>query len=163
MLYIIPNGPISYHPENKELVYTSTNLASIKTEEYLIRIVTSQRSLHEISKKVMYEQIEALFQLADLNIDIQHSGEYPSWPPDWDSSLLKNAKEIYTKLFNESPKIRVIHAGLESGILKQHFPKIETISIGPTALGVHSPEEKLKVSSIPKLWRILVELFQKYN
>jgi len=159
ILKTIPNGPISYHPENKDLVHTSTNLASIRTEEKSITIITSQRSLQESSKKEIYEQIEEVFHLANLNINVQHVGDYPGWTPDWDSQIVHISKKIYTELFNDKPKIRVIHAGLECGILKKHFPNMEMISIGPTIVGPHSPDERLLIKSVSKIWNFLLEIF----
>ncbi len=160
MLYVMPHGPISMHPKIPNLVYTSTNLASIKTHEDLIIITTSQRSLHEISKKVMYEKLEALLNLADLNIKISHVGEYPGWDPDFKAELLKFAQKTYKELFNEEVIIQAIHAGLECGILKQHFPDIDMISFGPTVEGGHSPDERLKIQSINKMWNFLIKLLE---
>ncbi|MBD3255430.1 MAG: beta-Ala-His dipeptidase [Candidatus Lokiarchaeota archaeon] len=157
LLYIMPNGPISYHSKDRDLVYTSTNLASIKTEEDKIIITTSQRSLHEISKRIMCEKIEALFRLADLKIDIIHSGNYPGWEPNFQSKILKIAKKTYQNLFNESTEVEVIHAGLECGILKHYFPETEMISIGPAVIGGHSPGERLFMPSVKKIWDFLVQ------
>ncbi len=161
ILYIMPNGPISWHPNTKDLVYTSTNLASIIIKTDCIEILTSQRSFHEISKRIILEQVEALFRLADINIDIQHKGDYPSWEPNFNSELLKICKEIYIGKFNQEPHVQAIHAGLECGILKKVFPEMEMISIGPTIEGPHSPDEKLKIDSIEKMWKFLIALLQK--
>ncbi len=161
ILYVIPNGPISYHPEDKTLVHTSTNLASIRMDENLIKIETSQRSLSEISKKDIYEKIEAIFKLSDLNFDVQHFAEYLRWTPDWNSPLLQKSKQIYINLFKEEPKILIVHAGLECGILKKHFPHLDMISIGPNIKEAHSPDERLKVNSIQRIWKFLIELLKK--
>jgi dipeptidase D len=158
LLYVMPNGPISIHPENPDLVYTSTNLASIEMYNANLEIVTSQRSLHEISKIIIYEKIEALFKLADLNIEISHNGDYPSWEPYYDSTLLEIAKKSYKNLFHSEPVVQTIHAGLETGILNKKFPEIEMISLGPNIQGGHSPDEKLHVKSVEKIWKLLIEL-----
>jgi len=163
LLYIIPNGPISMHPKIKDLVYTSSNLASIRSSEESIQIITSQRSLHEISKTIMYEKIEALFKLADMDIVISHPGNYPGWTPNFDSELLNKAKMVYKDLFNEEPVVQVIHAGLECGILKKHFPKIEMISMGPKIEGGHSPDERLHIKSVKKIWNLLIQLLMILN
>ncbi|MFX1394124.1 MAG: beta-Ala-His dipeptidase [Promethearchaeota archaeon] len=160
ILYVIPSGPISYHLKIPNLVYTSTNLASIRTKDGLIKIITSQRSLNENSKKVIYEKIEALFKLADININIAHPGDYPGWEPDFKSKLLITSKGIYKELFHKEPIIQVIHAGLETGILKKKFPDLEMISIGPTMANGHSPDERLKISSVEKIWTFLIKLLK---
>ncbi|TXT61379.1 MAG: Cytosol non-specific dipeptidase [Promethearchaeota archaeon] len=163
ILYVMPNGPISIHPKDPNLVYTSTNLASLKMQEGYLEIVTSQRSLHEISKTIMHEKVEALFRLADLGIEIHHKGEYPSWEPDYDSDLLKVAKTTYNTLFQEEPIIQVIHAGLETGILKKQFPSVEMISLGPNIEGGHSPDESLQVKSVRKIWYFLSSLLENLD
>ncbi|MHA1281319.1 MAG: beta-Ala-His dipeptidase [Promethearchaeota archaeon] len=162
-LYIIPSGPQSYDFKMKELVQSSTNLGSIRTNSDEIRIITSQRSLDDISKMIISEQIEALFQLIDSNVSISRSNEYPGWEPDWDSKLLEISKKIYKKLFNSEPYIKIIHAGLECGIIKRHFPGLDAISIGPTIINAHSPDEALKIKSIDKIWNFLVELLKNIN
>ncbi|MFX0187091.1 MAG: beta-Ala-His dipeptidase [Candidatus Hodarchaeota archaeon] len=163
ILYVIPNGPISYHPKFQNLVHTSTNLASIRTKNGLIKIITSQRSLQESSKRVIYEKIEALFKLANLNINIIHPADYPGWEPNFKSKLLTISKNIYMELFHKEPIIEVIHAGLETGILKKKFPDIEMISIGPTMVNSHSPDERLKIRSIEKFWNFLTKLLNNLS
>ncbi len=158
ILYVIPNGPLSYHAKNHKLVHTSSNLASIKTDDDIIKILTSQRSLEEISKKAIYEKIGALFKLADMEVNIQHVEDYPGWEPNFKSKLLSISKETYIELFNDNPEIEVIHAGLECGILKKKFPDMEMISIGPTMIGPHSPEERLNIKSVKKIWSFLIKL-----
>jgi dipeptidase D len=163
ILYIIQNGPVSMDQKIPKLVHTSTNLASVRTEDSLIKIVTSQRSLSEASLKNLYEKIESLFNMANLDCEILHEGEYPGWEPNFNSNLLNIAKETYGNLFNQKPIIEVIHAGLECGILKKKFPNMEMISFGPTIIGPHSPDERVNIISVEKIWRFLVALLKNLN
>jgi len=154
----IPNGPISFHPRFSDLVHTSSNLASIKIGENYIEIKTSQRSLDEYSKQVIRERIEEEFKSTGLNFQVRSEGDYPGWTPNFDSKLLLKSKQLYKKLFDKDVVIKVVHAGLECGILKQHFPGMEMISIGPTINGAHSPDERLKISSIKRIWDFLLSI-----
>lgn len=160
LLYVCLNGVISMHPKIDGLVYTSTNLASIKSSNNSLIITTSQRSMHSISKRIIYEKMEALFQLADIGFNIHHKGNYPGWTPNFDSTLLKVAKDTYQDLFGQKVKVRAIHAGLECGILKDRFPEAEMISIGPQIENPHSPDEKLQVESVEKMWNFITELLK---
>jgi len=159
ILYDIPNGPISYDPKVPGLIHTSTNLASIKTKNKSIKIVTSQRSLDEISKKAIVEKIVALLKLENKT-QIQHTEEYPNWIPDLNSKLLAVTKETYEILFNKEPIVQALHAGLECGVLERMFPNMDMISIGPTIISVHSPDERLKIESVEKIWRLLIRLLE---
>ena len=151
------------HQKIPKLVHTSTNLASVRMEDNLIEIVTSQRSLSELSLKNLYEKIESLFSMATLDFKIIHKGEYPGWEPNFNSNLLKIAEETYANLFNQKPIIEIVHAGLECGILKKKFPKMEMISFGPTIIGPHSPDERLNINSVEKIWEFLVALLKNLN
>ena len=89
--------------------------------------------------------------------------DYPGWTPNFQSKLLKRCKEIYKELFNEDINIKAIHAGLECGILKKIFPKMEMISFGPTNEGAHSPDERLLIKSVAKVWKLLINLLRKLS
>jgi dipeptidase D len=159
-LFLVPNGLLSVHPRIKELVHTSSNLASIKMKGSLIEIQISQRSLSEHEKGIILEKIKTLLQLTGLSHDIQVTSEYPSWPPNFDSDLVKMAKETYHKLFNDEVIIQAIHAGLECAILRYKYPDMEMISLGPTVQGAHSPNESLDIYSVEKMW-IFIKAFLK--
>ena len=161
ILYIFPNGPISMHEEIQGLVHTSTNLAAIKMEENLIKIGSSQRSVNKFSQILIQERIEALFNLADLDIIVTRSAGYPGWDPNFKSTLLKISKETYDELFNHEVKVKAIHAGLECGVLKKIVPNTEMISLGPNVIGGHTPDERLQVKSVSKTWNLLLRILEK--
>jgi dipeptidase D len=142
------------------LVETSSNLASVKfnTEEAKITITTSQRSSVESAKLYAAQTIESVFYLSGC--DVEHSDGYPGWTPDPDSTLLKTSVECYRQLFATEPKVRAIHAGLECGLFLEKYPHLEMISFGPTLRGVHSPDERLEISTVDKFWKLLVELLK---
>jgi dipeptidase D len=161
ILYIFPNGPISMHQEIQGLVHTSTNLAAIKMKENVIQIGSSQRSVNAFSQKFIEERIEALFNLADLDITVEQSAGYPGWDPNFNSTLLKISKDTYNELFINEAKVKAIHAGLECGVLKKLVPNTEMISLGPNVIGGHTPDERLQVKSVTKIWTFLLRLLEK--
>jgi len=163
IMYLIHNGPISMHPRIKELVFSSSNFGVISTGDDDIEIKLSQRSLSEYFKYVIWEKNKALFELSDLKINIKKDSDYPGWTPNFQSKLLANYKEAYKEIFKDDIKIKAIHAGLECGILKKKFPQMEMISVGPKNEGAHSPDEKLEVKSVEKVWKVLLTLLKKLS
>ncbi len=161
ILYTIPNGPISMHPQIKGLVFTSSNLAVIKTEIEKIIIKVSQRSLSKYQKIANWEKLKSLFELTGLVNEIIIDTDYPGWTPDFNSKILALTKDIYEELFKKAIQVKVIHAGLECGILKQKYPNMEMISIGPKNIGAHSPDERISVQSVEKIWDLLITLLGK--
>ena len=139
------------------LVETSNNLASVKMKgEHVIEITTSQRSSVESSKHDIKQQIEAVFSLTGAVVS--HGDGYPGWKPNLKSKMLKVATDSYVKLYNDQPKVRAIHAGLECGLFLEKYPFLDMISIGPTMKGVHSPDERLSISSTQRCWEWLKDI-----
>lgn len=163
ILYTIPNGPLSMHPKIRDLVFSSSNLAVIKTEKDKVVIKLSQRSLSEYFKNVIWEKTNSLINLTGLNVETIIDSDYPGWTPNFNSKLLTLTKDAYRQLFNNELLVKAIHAGLECGILKKKFPHMEMISIGPRNEGAHSPEERLLVKSVEKIWNFLLRLLQKLD
>lgn len=160
MLNLIPNGPISMHPSIKGLVFTSTNLASINTKRSKVKIETSQRSFEQAPMKEVSEKISEIFKKSSFRTKVKQLVGYGGWNPDFDSKLVKHAKNVYIDLFKQEVSIQAIHAGLECGVFVKRFPDLEMISIGPSIIGAHSPEESLKVRSVEKIWNFLMHFLQ---
>ena len=156
----LPNGVLAMSFAVPGLVETSSNLASVKfnTEEGKVTITTSQRSSVESAKLYAAQTIESVFFLAGF--DVEHSDGYPGWSPNPDSKLLATTVECYRNLFATEPKVRAIHAGLECGLFLEKYPHLEMVSFGPTLRGVHSPDERLEISTVDKFWKLLVELLK---
>jgi dipeptidase D len=156
-LYACAHGVIAMSRDMPGLVETSTNLASVKMKEgNTILITTSQRSSVESSKYDIMQQVEAVFKLSGANVT--HGDGYPGWKPNLKSDILNTTQESYKKLFGEEPSIRAIHAGLECGLFLEKYPFLDMISIGPQMYGVHSPDERLSISSTQKCWKWLTKI-----
>ena len=153
----VPNGVLAMSFAVPGLVETSTNLASVKFEgEDSIVVTSSQRSSVESAKTYAMQTVESVFALAGA--DVAHSDGYPGWAPDPDSNLLAVTVESYKRLFGAEPKVRAIHAGLECGLFLEKYPELEMVSFGPTLRGVHSPDERLEISTVRKFWDLLVDV-----
>lgn len=157
----VANGVLSMSYSMPGLVETSTNLASVKfADSNKIVVVLSQRSSVESAKVNAAATVGAIFKLAGA--EVIHSDGYPGWAPDPSSHLLKVAEEAYIRLFGESPKVKAIHAGLECGLFLEKYPHLEMISVGPTLRGVHSPDERLQISTVDRFWRFIVETLASF-
>ena len=149
----MPHGVMAMSPDIPGLVETSTNLATVKMQRSKIIIGTSQRSSIETAKRNITDMVVAVFQLAGAKAVIGDS--YPGWQPNMESNLLKIAKGVFKNLFKKNPKIKAIHAGLETGLLGSKYPGLDMISFGPTIQGAHSPDERLNIKDVEKFYNLL--------
>jgi len=152
-----PHGPIAWSKEMDDLVETSTNLASVKfVENNTIRIVTTQRSSIDSSKRDVAAMVETCLRLAGAKVE--HSAGYPGWRPNMSSEILNITRNSYKKLFGTDPQVRSIHAGLECGLIFEKFKGIDMISFGPTIRGAHTPEEKIEIRTAQMFWDLLLDV-----
>jgi dipeptidase D len=146
-----PHGVIAMSRDIPGLVETSTNLASVKMpDENTVLITTSQRSSSEPARHELSARMESLFSLASARVE--QNGGYPGWKPNLQSALLEQARLSYQALFDAEPAVKAIHAGLECGLFLEKYPGLDMISVGPQMHGVHSPDERLSISSTQKTW-----------
>ncbi|HKK61452.1 MAG TPA: aminoacyl-histidine dipeptidase [Bacteroidales bacterium] len=158
-LYGLPHGVIGWSLEIPEMVETSTNLAVLKnTDDNNLQVITSQRSSVESAKTDIADRLEALFLLGGA--EVRHTDPYPGWKPNPESPILKVSERIYQDLFNESPDVKAIHAGLECGLFLTKYPHLDMISFGPTIKGAHTPEERMHIESVKKFWDFLIALLK---
>jgi len=153
-----PCGVYAMSRNVEGLVEASNNVANIKVEAGKIAILCMTRSSVESSKQDLAHSLAAAFELAGYKVEF--SGAYPGWEPNPNSPILQVLKKIYVRLFQEEPNVAAIHAGLECGLLGEHFPHIDMISFGPTILGAHSPNERVSIKSVQKFWKYLLEILK---
>lgn len=141
------------------LVETSTNLATLTIENDKLVIGTSQRSSIESAKYNVAASVKAVFELSGAEVKV--SDGYPGWQPNLDSELLRISKRVYKNTFGSPPELKAVHAGLECGILGDKFPGLDMISLGPTIIGAHSPDEKVKIYDVEKFYRLIKAILEE--
>ncbi len=159
-LQAVDNGiyAICQDPELNGMVETSSNIASIKTLENEIDILSSQRSNVMSNLDNMCATIEACFALAGA--EVKHSDGYPAWKMRAHSELQKIVRESYVKLFGKEPIMRGIHAGLECGLFSERYPNLDMVSFGPTLRFVHTPDECLHIPTVQMVWDHLLDVLK---
>lgn len=140
------------------MVETSSNVASVQSEESKVVVVSSQRSNVMSNLRNMANTIKATLQLAGADV-LQNDG-YPAWKMNPESKLLKITVEAYKKLFGKEPIVKGIHAGLECGLFSEKYPHLDMISFGPTLRFVHTPDECLHIPTVQMVWDHLLEILR---
>jgi len=150
-----PNGVYRVIPELPSVVETSNNLAIVKSNGRTIECKCLIRSSVESRKDELASMVASTFSLAGAKVEF--SGAYPGWKPNLQSPILKEMTKVYEDNYGKTPKVMIIHAGLECGILGMHYPNMDMISFGPTIRYPHSPDEKVNIETVGKFWDYLVK------
>lgn len=162
MIYAIQccqNGIRRLSPDVDNLVETSNSMARVILKEGKMEVQCLTRSDREPAKMDMADSVGSPFRL--IGAQVEHSGSYPGWKLDPKAPMLGMMKDLYIEMFDEQPRVIACHAGLECGLIGQHYPELEMISFGPTIRHPHSPDEKVSIPSVQKFWKYFLEALKR--
>ena len=153
-IFACQNGICRMIPTIPDTVETSSNLSIITIEEGKAQFSLLIRSSSESMKEYLATSLESCFSMAGMKVEL--SGSYSGWNPDVESPILKAMVQSYKEQFGNEPAVKVVHAGLECGIIGSIIPGLDMISFGPTLRSPHSPDERVYVPSVKKFYEFLV-------
>ena len=156
VLSALPNGVQAFSKTVQNVVETSLSIGVLKTENDQLKGTILLRSLIEGGTDEVKTELTELIQQSGGSI--VYSGYYPGWEPQPDTEILALTKKLYTEILGHEPEIKVIHAGLECGLLKKIYPNLDIVSIGPTIRNAHSPDEKVHIPAVQTYWTLLTKV-----
>lgn len=158
-LTLSPNGIITMSKEIENLVETSLNLGILKMNEEEILFHYALRSSKKSALFALEEKMIAFAKLLDAKYEA--FGHYPPWEFNDKSRLQKIYKEVYLEKTGGEIKVEAIHAGLECGVFASGIEGFDAISVGADIKDVHTVNEKMSVSSVEKIYGILLEVVKR--
>lgn len=155
-LICMPDGILYMNAEFTDIVETSICHGIMYEEDGIFKLVallrSSKKSL-EVEQKRRYELL-----MKQFSFDLSDNGGYPCWEYDPASKLTPQVINIFKAKYGHEPKVKLIHCGLECGILKQALTDVDMITFGPDMTDVHTVNEKLNVESVARTWEFVKEL-----
>lgn len=159
MLCELPNGVQQMSEDIDGLVQTSLNLGVMKMENDYLQVSFSLRSSLGTEKEALLQKLISIAHKHGARVETR--GEYPAWEYRKDSPLRDTMIRIYQRLYGKAPKVEIIHAGLECGLLGQKLPGMDAVSIGPQMWDIHSPRERLSIASVARTYDYLCEILKE--
>ena len=150
VLLFTPNGIHQMSSDIDGLVESSLNLGIFKMSDDQATFSYSVRSSKSTYKDFMSVKLDRL--ISSVGGSYSQRGVYPAWELKKESKLTQICKEVYKKQYNEEMIVEVIHAGLECGIISSKMPELDIVSIGPNMLDIHTPSERMSISSVKRVY-----------
>lgn len=152
-LNLMPNGVQAMSMDLPGLVETSINMgvALLSEDELIIR--QSIRSSVSSAKDLISKKVTLLAEQLGGHVDFR--GDYPAWSYARNSKLRDLCVKIFAEQYGHEPKIELMHAGLECGIISGKLPGLDCISFGPDQFDIHTPGEHVSISSVTRVWEYL--------
>ena len=158
-IFACQNGVMRMIPTVPDTVETSSNLAIVIIADGKAEVRILARSSCDTMKDFLADSLTACFAMAGMKVEL--SGGYSGWQPNVDSPILHAMKLSYKQQFGVEPAVKVIHAGLECGIIGANCPGLDMISFGPTLRSPHSPDERALIPTVSKFYDFLVATLEQ--
>lgn len=155
-LQAAPHGVKRWSRHLPGVVETSNNLGMIRLTPDGGQCNLMVRSLREDGSQALADEILSLFALSGTQAEA--TGHYPGWTPNPDSPLLALCQGVFLRDFGGASAVKVIHAGLECGLIHAKYPDMDIVSFGPTIRGAHAPGERVDIQSVGNAWRLLTAI-----
>ena len=159
VLMACQDGVMRMIPTVPDTVETSSNLAIVLIGGGKADVRILARSSCDTMKDFLADSLTACFSMAGMKVEL--SGNYSGWQPNVDSPILHAMRLSYKEQFGTEPAVKVIHAGLECGIIGAIYKNLDMISFGPTLRSPHSPDERAYIPSVGKFYDFLVATLEK--
>lgn len=158
-LACVPGGVQAMSTDIDGLVETSLNMGIVRLTEKGLETDHSIRSSVASAKDALREKLTALSALAGGTVSCH--GDYPAWEYRKDSPLRECMIAQYRELFGKEPRVEVIHAGLECGLLSAKLPGLDCVSFGPDLTDIHTTSERMHIASVGRMYEYLRALIEK--
>ena len=153
-VYNAPQGVYKMSSSIPGMVETSGNIGVLSINGGQFAATIYVRSAIDSERDAEAKRFATVFESAGATATL--SGAYSSWPPNSNSAILALMKQTYTTLFSKDATAIAIHAGLETSVVGVKYPDMDMIAIGPTLKMVHTPDERLEVASVPKVYDLIL-------
>lgn len=159
LLNTLPCGVQSMSRDIDGLVETSLNLGIIKSSEDKFFASLSVRSSKSLAKAELLSRLKAIGE--SFGADVSVRGEYPAWEYRNNSPLRDKMISVFKKMYGKEPKVEIIHAGLECGLFVEKINAIDAVSIGPDLFDIHTPRERLSISSLARTYKYICSVLEE--
>lgn len=158
MINEMPNGVTRMSEDIDGLVETSLNMGIINIDDKAVNLTISVRSAVGAEKTKLIDKVKSI--AASHNATVGVRGEYPAWEYRKESRLRDVMCQVYKDMYGKDATVVTIHAGLECGIFSDKIEGLDCVSIGPDNHDIHTPEERLSLSSFNRVHEYLINVLK---
>ena len=155
----IPQGVVKMSETMPGTVETSNNVGRIVSEGDHLLVSTHTRSFIDADMEALGKDIREAFAAQGATSELVMSA--PAWQENPDSDFLRLTSDVFLDVLGWRPRPVAMHFVLEAGYFVQKYPGIEMASIGPRIIEPHSAKERVELSTINDIWRVLIVLLSR--
>lgn len=151
------NGVIE-KSEGGDLVICSNNLANLRLCGGEFRAKTMLRFNTSKAQNTSFNDLTQFAKTRGYSLILRDSD------PFFEASERGELRQIVEKAYYDcgfaNLKVLQIHAGLEGGVFSDKLPNLQVVVLGADLWDIHTPNEKMKISSLEKLSKWIKQIMQ---
>lgn len=156
-IYNYENGVLE---KVNKAVILSCNMATVKEDEDYINIEYSTRANDLNLRDIYLKRLNKLIE--KNNLEIIWRQELKGVSQKIDNELINLCNRAYKNLYGKDLEKMIRQAVVEGGFFKDKIKDLEYVCLGPDTEDVHSPNERLSISSLKRTWKVLEEILKIY-
>lgn len=151
ILLALPSGVLGFD-EEFSAISDSINLAMIKPFDNRLKLTFMGRANTNLAIQKNLLSMRSMLSLFGFE-EIVTVDVYSAWEAE-KSEFALSVQKIFKESLGKG-EFRSVHAGFECGVLKEKFPWIEVVSIGPNIYNPHSLWERVEIASLERVFEAL--------
>ena len=145
------NGALSFDDNNNQIL--SANFGAVNIVDNYIRMDYSLRSNNMKLREEYLNNLEK--KVEENSVEIIWSQELYGFEPNYESSLVNKVSKLYESETNTKMEKIITQGVLEGGFFNYRMKDVDYIAIGPDTYDVHSPSERMSISSMERTWDLV--------
>ena len=160
LLTLLRTGVHDMSHLHADKVETSANLGVLGMDEHEVHVQYFPRS--SVNERLDEIIMMARTMAARTNFILNVGAQSPAWREREESRLAQIMGEVYAAQ-NRGAQMTVesIHAGLETSWHASKNPSLDMVSIGVTTTGIHTPDERVDVTTIVPEAKLMMETLRR--
>lgn len=155
----IPQGVIKMSDTMTGTVETSNNIGIVETRDNCIFVSTHTRSFVNTTLSQLSTKIAHVFEAnGGTSRRVMMA---PAWREYQDSAFMQLTSDTFNDVLGWRPRMVAMHFVLEAGYFVSKFPGIEIACIGPRIVEPHSTSERVELSTVDDIWKVLLEMLKR--
>ena len=156
LLSLLPCGLLKRSARFPQIMSLCANWSTVRTEGSTLIFTHELRASSDAQLEALERQITLLantFSFATLS-----RSSFPAWEYREDSRLCAALQQVFHQETGRELGLIPVQGGLECGVFASLHEDMDIIAMGPVGLDVHTPNERLDLSSFDGLFPIFQKL-----
>ena len=158
LLTELPDGIQKKSDISQDLVETSLNWGILAYDGENIELSSAVRSMINAEVDKLDSRVTEIAE--KYGADASVKGRYPAWEYVTHSPLRDKMVEIYKEITGQDAIVKVLHAGVECGMIASKIPGLDAVSFGPNLYDVHTVNEHMSLSSAERTYEFLLKILE---